>query len=280
MRKLPLLAAKRQFLPLQSRIEKQKNYLERVSKEIESKQKKRLEILQKWIEADQELEAANAKQIQAKHKMAMLVAEQTAENAKTVNEGNPGCQTHHVRIHVLIKLHDKQVSQCSNPFSRCKAWGATVFRNSSWRLARLRRMSRKSVRLWHRQCGNWKQGTRPLNLVPRRTVSRAKWWARTKSSPMGVRDTWIQQNGHRGPRSHQEEPVKCHHRKEAIGEEMQTGRGWFVTCSVSGSGLNSLQCPFILRFPELVKRITQDLHTPQRSCSATNSKQLASGLRI
>ena len=76
---------------LQSRIEKQKNYLERVSKEIESKQKKRLEILQKWI---QELEAANAKQIKAKHEMAILVAEQTAENAKTVHQGNPGFQNH------------------------------------------------------------------------------------------------------------------------------------------------------------------------------------------
>ena len=28
--------------------------------------------------------------------------------------------------------------------------------------------------LWHRQCGHWKQGSRPLNLVPRRIVSRAK----------------------------------------------------------------------------------------------------------
>ena len=32
----------------------------------------------------------------------------------------------------LIKLHNTPFSQCSNPFSRCKAWGATVFRNSSW----------------------------------------------------------------------------------------------------------------------------------------------------
>ena len=45
--KAALLAAKRQILPLQSRIDKKKNYLERVSKEIEPKQKKRLEILQK-----------------------------------------------------------------------------------------------------------------------------------------------------------------------------------------------------------------------------------------
>ena len=81
----------------------------------------------------------------------------------------------------LIKLQNKPFSQCSNPFSRCKAWSATVFRNSSWRLPRLRRMSRKSVRLWHRQCGNWKQGTRTQNLVPRRTAFRAKWRARTKS---------------------------------------------------------------------------------------------------
>ena len=49
--------------------------------------------MQKWIEVDQELEAASAKQIQAKHDMAMLVAEQTAINAKTVNQGNPGFQT-------------------------------------------------------------------------------------------------------------------------------------------------------------------------------------------
>ena len=52
--KAALLAAKRQFFPLQSRIDKQKNYLEQVSREIESKQKMRLEILQTWIEADQE----------------------------------------------------------------------------------------------------------------------------------------------------------------------------------------------------------------------------------
>ena len=56
---------------------------------------------------------------------------QTAENAKNSQS------------RFQIKLHNKPFSQCSNPSSRCKAWGATVFRNSSWRLARLRRMSRK-----------------------------------------------------------------------------------------------------------------------------------------
>ena len=50
--KVALLAAKRQFLPLPNRIEKQKNYLERIFREIETKQQHRLEILQKWIEAE------------------------------------------------------------------------------------------------------------------------------------------------------------------------------------------------------------------------------------
>ena len=175
-----LLAAKRQFLPLQSRIEKQKNKMERVSKEIESKQKKRLEIMQKlirnWKHPTPNRYKPNMRWrcwwLNRQHKM-----------QKTVNQGNPVCQTH-TSGSILIKLHNKPFTLCSNPFSRCKAWCATVFRNSSWRLARLRRMSRKSVRLWHRQCGNWKQGARLLNLVPRRIVSRAKWWPRTYSSPI------------------------------------------------------------------------------------------------
>ena len=119
------MAAKRQILPLQSRIDKLKNYLERVSKEIESKQKKRLEILQKWIETDQELEAANAEQIQAKLEMALLVAERSAENAKTVNQGNPGfslaCQDTS-----LIKLHNTPFSKCCHGVSeQLMAAGAT-----------------------------------------------------------------------------------------------------------------------------------------------------------
>ena len=74
-----------QFLPLQSRTDKQKNYLERVSKEIESKRKKRREILQKWIETDQELEAVSAKQMQAKQ-MALLVTKQSAHFGTSLNK--------------------------------------------------------------------------------------------------------------------------------------------------------------------------------------------------
>ena len=92
--KAALLAAKRQFIPSQSWVEKQKIYLELVSKEIETKQQKRLEILQTCIEADQELEAANSKQTHANHEMVILVAEQTAESPKAVNQGIPVVQAH------------------------------------------------------------------------------------------------------------------------------------------------------------------------------------------
>ena len=112
--KVALLAAKRQFLPLQNRIEKQKNYLERISSEIETKHQHRLEILQKWIEADQELDAAHAKQAQAKHEMSILVAEQTAENTKVVNEDTSGVQS---------------VSSLSNPDSDAQQTILSVFKS-------------------------------------------------------------------------------------------------------------------------------------------------------
>ena len=91
--KAALLTVKRQFLPLQSRIDKQKSHLERISKEIEKKQQTRLEILQKWIEADQELESADSKQSHAKQETVVLVAGQTVEKAKAVNQGIPMVQT-------------------------------------------------------------------------------------------------------------------------------------------------------------------------------------------
>ena len=46
------------------------------------------------IEADQELDATHAKQVQAKHEMSISwVAEQTAENAKAVDQGTSGIQS-------------------------------------------------------------------------------------------------------------------------------------------------------------------------------------------
>ena len=45
------------------------------------------------IEAHQELDAVHSKMVQAKHEMSILVAEQTAENAKAVNQGTSGIQS-------------------------------------------------------------------------------------------------------------------------------------------------------------------------------------------
>ena len=66
--------------------------------------------------------------------------------------------------------------------------------------------------------------------------------------------TWIQQNGHLGPRSNQDELVKRHHRKEASGEEMQTGRRRFVACSLSGSWTQLIAAPFFYLAPSRLRR--------------------------
>ena len=175
--KAALLAAKRQFLPLQSRDDKQKNILERVSKEINRNRRNVRKscnngsiLIRNWKQP-----TLNRHEPNKRWRCWWLNSLQKMK--KTVNQGNPGFQSR-----VSGSISD-QVAQ-HTVLSRCKARSATVFRNSSWRLARLGRMSRKSARSWHRQCGHWKQGSRPLNLVPRRIASRAKWFSRMKSSPM------------------------------------------------------------------------------------------------
>ena len=87
------------------------------------------------------------------------------------------------------RYHVKQRSTTNHPlsvqiilFSRCRRRDATVYRNSSWRLARRKRMSRKSAKLWRTQCGNLKQGPRLPNQALRRTSCRVKLWDQTTSS--------------------------------------------------------------------------------------------------
>ena len=127
--------------------------------------------------------------------------------------------------------------------------------------------SRKSARLWHRQCGHWKQGSRPLNLVPRRIASSVKWWARMKSSPM---EYAYVDSAKWTPKDKMPQRGAC---QTPSRKRCDWLRLWI-------SGPNSLQCFSILRIPELVKQVTLGLRSPQRSCLANNSKQLASGLRI
>ena len=50
----------------------------------------------------------------------------------------------------------------------------TVFWNSSWRLVRRKRRSRKSARFGHAQCVNWKQNPLIPKLAQKLAVSRAK----------------------------------------------------------------------------------------------------------
>ena len=92
--KAALLAAKRQFLPLQRRIEKQKQYSERIFEDIDKRRQARLEIVQKCIETNQASETADENHVQTKQEMAQLLAEQTAENAKSVDQGKPEVQAH------------------------------------------------------------------------------------------------------------------------------------------------------------------------------------------
>ena len=111
----------------------------------------------------------------------MLVAEQTAENAKLSIKEIQDFQTHtsgsisdqaarQTVLSVFKSVLSVQSMGCHGVWEQLMAAGATE--------KDVKKISQV------RQCGNWKQGTRPLNLVPRRIVSRAKWCARTKSSPM------------------------------------------------------------------------------------------------
>ena len=82
------------------------------------------------------MEAANAKQIQAKQEMALLVAEQSAEYAKTVNQGNPGFQSRmsgpisdqvaqHTVLSVFKSVLSMQSMKCHGVSEQLMAAGAT-----------------------------------------------------------------------------------------------------------------------------------------------------------
>ena len=133
-------------------------------------------------EADQDLEAANAKQIQAKHEMALLVAEQTSENAKIVNQGHPGFQSHtsgyisdqaaqHTVLSVFKSVHSMQSMGCHGVSEQLMAAGATE----------------EDVK--QPGCGTDTVRTLETGIAtpepgPEAHSLRAKWWARMKSSPM------------------------------------------------------------------------------------------------
>ena len=93
--------------------------------EIETNQQHRLENLQKSVEADQELDAAHAKQVHAKHEMSILVAEQTAENAKGVNQGTSGIQSRW-SFRKALRIRVVRV-EAKNPTSSIISWCLHAF---------------------------------------------------------------------------------------------------------------------------------------------------------
>ena len=252
--KVALLAAKRQFLPLQSRIEKQKNYLERKSREIETKQQHRLEILQKWIEADQELDAAHAKQVQAKHEMSILVAEQTAENAKAVNQGTSGIQS---------------LSSPSNPDSDAQQTILSVFKF----VLSMQNMGCHSVAEQLMQSAATDEEVKKISQIMAQTVRKLEGGSNIPepgiempklACEVVVLDAELPSciPGYSSMDIEGQEAIKrslsnAATEKETFGEEMQARRGCLIARSVSGFGSVSSQYLSISRFPELAKRRIQ-----------------------
>ena len=264
-----LLAAKRQFLHLQSRIEKQKNYLERISREIETKQQHRLEILHKWIEADQELDAAHAKQVQAKHEMSILVAEQTAENAKAVNQNTSGIQSlssgsnpdpdaQQTILSVFKSVLSMQSMGCHSVAEQLMAAGATD------------EEVRTSVRSWHKQCGNWRVGVLSQNQGSKLSNLRAMWWYWTQRSPRAylVSAAWT-------PNAKKPSRGVCR-------TQPQKRDVWQRNASTRRMSYNMLCLCYWIRFIAVpfYQRKIQVLFAIQRSCLAPNTTQLANGLRM
>ena len=213
------MTAKRWFLPLQSRIEKQKNYRERVSKDIETKQQKRMEILQTWIESDHELEAANSEQARAKHEMAILVAEQTAESAKAVNQGISVDQIHttgstadqaaqQTILPVFKSVLSRLSTECHSVLEQLMAAGAT-----GEDVKKISQIMAQTVRQQETGSMRPEPGLEAQSL-PYEVVGSDEEFSTGECVP------GCSKNGHRGPRSHQEEPVRRVHRKETFGEEM------------------------------------------------------------
>ena len=179
-----LLPSKRQLLPLQSRIEKQKVYLERLSKDIGKKQQAHLEILQKLIEADQELGQPMTHKFKTSSKWRLRWQSKQPKTTKLLIRSSQGLN-HKRRAPSQTKRRSSPSSQCSNLSLRCKAKAETVFRSSSWRLVRRKRRSRTPVRSWHTQCVNWKQSPLIPNLAQNRAVARVKKGRQTVSTPRG-----------------------------------------------------------------------------------------------
>ena len=235
-----MLAAKRQFSPLQSRIWK---------------------FSQKWIEADQELEAAHAKQVQAKHEMSILGAEQTAENAKAVNQGTSGIQSfsslsnpdpdaQQTILSVFKSVLSMQNIWCHSVAEQLMAAGATD--------EEVKKISQNMAQTVRKLKGG-STVPEPGIEVPKPACDVVVLDAELPSCIPGFSSMDIEG----------QEAIK-----RSLSNAATEKRRCSITCSVSGFGFGSSQHLSTSRFPELVQRRIQVLFALQRSCLAPNPTQL------
>ena len=127
--KVALLAAKRQFLPLQSRIEKQKNYLERISR-----LRRNNNIVWKFYKNGSRLTRNWMQHTPNRSKPSMkcrfwLPNRPQKMRRRSIRALHQSSHSHH--LPTQTQTHNRPSSQCSNLFSRCKTWGATALLNRS-----------------------------------------------------------------------------------------------------------------------------------------------------
>ena len=155
----------------------------------------------------------------------MLVAEQSAENAKTVNQGNPGFQTHtsgsisdqaakQTVLSVFKSVLSMQSMECHGVSEQLMAAGA--IEEDAKKMSQVMAQTVRKL-----ETGNAAPEPGPeAHSLPCEVAGSDEEFRRSMR-------TWIQQNGLRGPRSHQEEPVK------GITEKMRLAK----KCKQEGEGL-------------------------------------------
>ena len=273
--KAALLAANRPFLPLQSRIEKQKNCLERVSKEMESKQQNLLEILQTLNETEQELQPTQNRPKQNTrwrfwwpNKLQKLKSCQSrnSSGSDTHTAGStPDQAAKQATLPVIKSVLSMHSMGCHSVSEQLMAAGAT-----DEDVEKLPNYGTNSSATGSREHASPNQDSRPHSL-PCEVVGSDEEFSTGESVP-GISKMDIE-----GQEAIEKRVQK---KKQTTGEEVQTRGRRVVTHSASGSGLNSSQN----FFPALSR--VGEADNPGPACpiaklfSAQFSTQLASGPRI
>ena len=225
-----------------------------------------MEILQKWIEADQELDAAHAKQVQAKHERSILVAEQTAENAKAVNQGTSGIQSlsypdaQQTILSVFKSVLSMQNMGCHSVAEQLMAAVAT-----DEEVKKISQVMAQTVR----KLEGGSNIPEPRIEMPKPACEVVVLEADLPSCIPGYSSMDIEG----------QEAIK-RSLSNAATEKRRLANKCKQEEDVSGFGFVSSHYLCSSRFPELAKRRIQVLFALQRSCLVPNTMHLAYGLRI